>query len=358
MLRLPKQPGFVPPVCAGGVYAPKDKYMWDAWFWNTGEEWHMFHLQSDASITPDERHHQAEIGHATSQDLVTWQEQPTALKPGPEGSWDDLALWTGSIAKKDDTYYLFYTGRNHRNYWGQSIGVATSPDLTNWEKYEQNPILVPSGPYCAAAEGEACNFDSIPNWRDPSVHWDEATEQYVMVLCARRDGGESKYNAAIGLATSDDLLHWNLQDPLLSPGTFEMMETPQLVCHEGHYYLFFSAMGHHRPDGFGNYSGLHCYSSATLQGDYQPVNDDSRVMYEGQHIYAPRLIEHFEDNQYIAIGWLDGGWFEGRGEDPFIGRLSCPFLLELTPGDITILGYLEAEKGETDAEIIHPPEDS
>ena len=74
-----------------------DKWVWDFWLARSDGEHHIFYLQAPRSLeSPPRRHHHASIGHAVSRDLATWRVLPDALHPGPAGSWDDLATWTGS----------------------------------------------------------------------------------------------------------------------------------------------------------------------------------------------------------------------------------------------------------------------
>jgi predicted GH43/DUF377 family glycosyl hydrolase len=64
------------------------------------------------------------------------------LKPGPKGSWDDAVIFTGSVMKQGDTYYLYFTGRDSSSKKdGGAVGVATSKDLVNWTENPGNPIL-------------------------------------------------------------------------------------------------------------------------------------------------------------------------------------------------------------------------
>ncbi len=342
---------------AEGVYSPKDKYLWDAWFVQTEDEWHMFHLQSINEVDPLQRHHYAEIGHAVSKDCIEWEEMPVALEPDRKGKWDDLALWTGSIIEKDGIYYMFYTGRGRANFWGQYVGLATSTDLKTWERCEKNPVLRAGQYYCDVAEGVACNFNSVPAWRDPYVFYDVETEQYCMALCARLHSGENMYNGAVGLATSQNLIDWELQPALLAPNRYAEMEVPQVIVHNDKHYLFFSTWDHkYDPEwkeisGGGN--GLHCYMSDSLRGEYVPVNGNGVVFSEHQSIYAPRIIQHYKDDQFVAIGWLDGGWQEGQGEGQFVGRLSYPFLVELKEDSVSVVGFLDPRRGETTPEHIH-----
>ncbi|HEX7266280.1 MAG TPA: hypothetical protein VF256_02510, partial [Streptosporangiaceae bacterium] len=59
---------------------------------------HVFFLHAPRDLGhPDLRHHHAQIGHAVSQDLRSWEVLPTAVGPGPPGAFDDRATWTGSV---------------------------------------------------------------------------------------------------------------------------------------------------------------------------------------------------------------------------------------------------------------------
>src|SRR5688500_12515413 len=87
-----------------------DLWIWDSWIADDGGTYHLFFLQASRSLgDPHRRHTAARIGHATSTDLVEWEYRGIALGPAETG-WDDLALWTGSVARGDDgTWRLYYT---------------------------------------------------------------------------------------------------------------------------------------------------------------------------------------------------------------------------------------------------------
>jgi beta-fructofuranosidase len=90
------------------VFIPRDHFLWDYWFAprKPGEPYHLFYLRAPRSLPdPELRHGQAHIGHAVSDDLITWQELPEAFAPGAEGLWDDRAIWTGSIIVHQNRYY-------------------------------------------------------------------------------------------------------------------------------------------------------------------------------------------------------------------------------------------------------------
>ena len=77
------------------------------------------------------------VGFATSSDGINWQKHPDPLLYGTSG-WEHQVA-ASSLIKKNDTYYLYYTGRNIPNY---QIGVAISIDGINFTRYSENPILI------------------------------------------------------------------------------------------------------------------------------------------------------------------------------------------------------------------------
>ena len=99
------------------VFIPKEHYLWDFWLVSP-DEWrdaralyHLYYLQAPRSLhDPDLRHRVATVGHAVSPDLRRWMHRGTVLEAGLPGSWDDRAIWTGSVTIRDGLAYMFYTG--------------------------------------------------------------------------------------------------------------------------------------------------------------------------------------------------------------------------------------------------------
>lgn len=121
-------------------------------------------------------------GHATSKDLVKWEEQAIALAP------DELGyIFSGSaVVDKNNTsgfgdgkntpvvaiFTYHDPGKERENKIDiESQGIAFSLDNgKTWTKYEQNPVLKNPG---------------IKDFRDPKVIWDEAHQQWLLVLAAQ-----------------------------------------------------------------------------------------------------------------------------------------------------------------------------
>jgi beta-fructofuranosidase len=306
------------------AFRPPGAILWDPWFLAYRGEYHAFYLQVPVLEDPEQRHHDAvEIGHAVSEDLHRWRERPVALRPGPAGAWDSLALWTGCAVHDGTRFHLFYTGRCSSEFWLQRIGVAVSQDLDRWEKEPAFRLDPEPGHYSATASLNELGVP--PAWRDPWVFRDPQTGLWYMTLSART-ASERPHNACVALARSDDLRQWEVLPPLLTPGVYDEMELPQPIHHDGRWYLFFSTRGiHYRADWAGRHgrcSGLHCYVADDLLGEYRPVNGNGVVLDDADRRYGVRLVKRDGDD-YIAVGWLD--YDSGR----FVGAIGEPLRLRL-----------------------------
>ncbi len=320
-------------------YSPKDRWMWDCWFVKhdvpDGDgKWHMFYLQNIKMENPKDRHQvnpekadsPVTVGHAVSDNLIDWKEVGTAIEP-TKFSWDEVAIWTGSIVKKGDWYYKFYTGRNREDILVQKIGLAKSKDLMNWEKVE-GPVLEADNVFYHM-DNTRNNLDTVPAWRDPFVFKDPKTKKHFMTISARVKGEETEHNACLALAEAEDedLHKWKLHPPILAPGRYDEMETSQVVYHDDWYYLFFCShfRGYH-PNWaaeHGAWTGLHCYRAKELMGPYEPVNDNGVVMKNGKYVFGVRLLDK-EGNDYKSLGWL---YYDDDRD--FIGKLSKPFKIKI-----------------------------
>lgn len=127
------------------MFALPESWVWDFWFADDGEYYHLFFLYASKALRdPDARHYRASIGHAVSTDLTNWTRVEDALVRADTPAFDDLATWTGSVVRHPDgTWFLFYTGStcapNGKNV--QRIGYATSQDLITWDRAPDNPVL-------------------------------------------------------------------------------------------------------------------------------------------------------------------------------------------------------------------------
>ncbi|HVO73713.1 MAG TPA: hypothetical protein VMT35_06795 [Ignavibacteriaceae bacterium] len=124
------------------------------------------------------------VGLAISPDGIHWTRY--ACNPIITGEGWDLQIRPQSIIKKDGIYYMFFTGGTGHEC---KIGVATSSNGIDWEKYSGNPVMVAEKSW----EGYGVAF--------PSVIYEN--NEFAMVYQGILDE-----NTSFGLASSTDGLHW------------------------------------------------------------------------------------------------------------------------------------------------------
>lgn len=69
------------------------------------------------------------------------------LPRGDESAWDgeNGLVFAPHVIEHDETYYMFYSAADNERGRPNAIGLATSEDGINWEKFADNPILEPDG---------------------------------------------------------------------------------------------------------------------------------------------------------------------------------------------------------------------
>lgn len=80
------------------------------------------------------------IGYATSTDGIVWNKQGKVLDVSP-GAWDSSIVREPSVVKVGSTYHMWYGGTALWPYF--QIGHATSEDGVTWVK-DAKPVLTPS----------------------------------------------------------------------------------------------------------------------------------------------------------------------------------------------------------------------
>ena len=272
------------------MFALPESWVWDFWFADDGELYHLFFLHAPKSLKdPDARHHSASIGHATSPDLTSWTRVDDVVAHGRPGDCDMLATWTGSVTRHPDgSWFLFYTGArlvDGKNV--QAIAYATSPDLYAWDKQGQ----------VAGADGRWYEQLADKGWhdeafRDPWVFPDPHGDGWHLLITARGRTGPTDDRGVVGHCRSSDLRTWEVCPPLSEVGQgFGQLEVMHTVVVEGQPFLIFSCLAGDASaarKATGTTGGTWAAKAATVLGPYDVAG--AKLLADSS-LYVGRLVQ-------------------------------------------------------------------
>lgn len=273
-------------------------------------------------------------GHATSTDLLHWQDEPIALSPEP-GSYDEQGCWSGCAVDDGGVPTIIYTGVSQGR---QRPCLATSHDgLRSWQKYAGNPIIPTPPDIDLLGAGAVVDFRDHAIWREDGV-W------HMIIGSGLRGVG-----GAVLLYRSADLRSWEYLHPLcvgnLAQGapvsTGVMWECPQLLAAGDRHALVVSAYG----DGI-RYTLAMTGTYAQQRFTPQLIH---RLDYGDDYFYAPQALIDGQ-GRTLMWGWLtEGRTTEAQQADGWSGVMSLPRVVALGQGGALCLApapELEALRGE------------
>jgi beta-fructofuranosidase len=293
-----------------GVLRSLDEWIWDSWVADDGERYHLFFLKAPRALEdPALRHAAARIGHASSVDLVEWEVHPDALGPRSERGFDDLALWTGSVARGDDgVWRMYYTAINRegRDLRDQRIGLAESDDLMTWRRVADEPLVEPDPCwYRMLGDGSGAS----ETWRDPFVFRDADADAdgagWHMLITARDPTAERRFDGVLAHARSTDMRTWELAPPLTEAAGFGQLEVSQVRQIDGQWLLVFTC----HPDEQGEPRPF-CTWYVLGDSALGPWDVTQAKPFEDEpDLFAAPLIQR-RDGSWAFVGFLDGKAFE------------------------------------------------
>jgi beta-fructofuranosidase len=248
-------------------------------------------------------------GHATSEDLVTWRDEPVALAPDPDGP-DRDGCWSGCAVDDDGTPRVVYTGGAGREQL-PCLATATDDTLRRWTKDPGNPIIpaAPDDPEILETDDWAAEFRDHCVWREDGT-WYQLIGSGVTGV-----GG-----TALLYESDDGLRDWTYRGPVLTgdwPSAGVVWECPEVLF-------------------LGDRDLLHVSNGDNVDyfvGEMDTAAAEFRVEGSGRldygDFYAPQSLEA-GDGRTLTWGWIpetrdlsrqwDAGWS---------GMLSVPRVLDV-----------------------------
>lgn len=264
-------------------------------------------------------------GHATSKDLIFWNEHKVALQPDKNGvafsgsavvDWYNTSgfqkhpSWNSDGKLKNPAIVLIYTtvGGKHKANYGQSLAYSLDDGLS-WEKYTGSPVL----PYQKTGGGD----------RDPKVFWygsDRQNGKWIMPLYIKDN--------SFAIFSSKDLLHWE-----------KMSEIENLGCNECPDLIEFEVENQPNAKKWVFWGGAGCYMVGDFDGiRFIPETASLTVNYSGAD-YAGQTFSNIpeDDGRVVQMSWLRGG-YPGM---PFSQAMTIPRELKLkrTPEGPRLTSY-------------------
>ncbi|WP_439027589.1 GH32 C-terminal domain-containing protein [Haloarchaeobius sp. DT45] len=246
-------------------------------------------------------------GHAVSEDLIHWRDEPVALAPTPGGP-DHDGCWSGCAVVDDDgTPTLLYTGGAGHV---QLPCLATSRDgLRSWTKHHDNPIIeeAPTDIDILSTDDWEAEFRDHCVWREDG-YW------YQLI-----GSGVTEVGGTALLYRAETLREWEYVGPLLTgeDGHGTVWECPELL-------------------DFGEKQLLHVSNYDEVRyflGEAALSVPEFTTEYEGKldygEFYAPQSLST-SDGRELTFGWLpEARGMDAQWEAGWSGLMSLPRELDL-----------------------------
>lgn len=253
-------------------------------------------------------------GHATSKDLLHWQEQPIALYPDSLGYiFSGSTVWdehNSSKLGKDGKGPLVSIFTHHdpagekagkNNFQNESIAYSNDEGKT-WTKYPGNPVL---------------NNPGIRDFRDPKVSWYEPGKKWIMTL-ATAD--------RITFFSSPDLKKWTKESEFgqhlgAHGGVWECPDLFMLNFGSSHVWVLLVSINPGGPNG----GSATQYFTGNFDGNKFVTGDTSTKFIDyGTDNYAGVTFSN-TSNRKIFLGWMSNWQYAQQvPTDPWRSAMTLP----------------------------------
>jgi predicted GH43/DUF377 family glycosyl hydrolase len=233
------------------------------------------------------------IGHATSDDLRTWERDPAnpVFTPRDPPAWDSQAVEDPTVLVRDGSAHMLYAATAQRDPKSNSLGHAASPDGRTWTRNPDAPVLEPR---------------NSGSWEGRSVQNPGATVVDGTIHLVYGGSGQDESWQGVGHATSADLIRWSDRraDPILTPGPEDAWDStyladPCLVYEDDVAHLFYAGFdGSHWQVG-------HATSTDFETWEKDPTNPvvgyDHRSEWGYLHVGDPTVLRDGDDYHMVHV---------------------------------------------------------
>ncbi|KAI9678822.1 MAG: hypothetical protein M1817_005882 [Caeruleum heppii] len=311
-------------------FSPPTNFMNDpnGMFVDANGTWHLYYQYNPTATVAGNQH----WGHATSQDLYHWVNQPIAIYPDKDGD----AIFSGSAVIDVNNTSGFFPNQNNgvvaiytlntAKEQTQEIAYSTDGGYT-FTKYAQNPVI---------------SINST-QFRDPKVIYHAPTQTWVMVIAFAQE-------FVIGIYTSPNLKEWTHASNFSHHGLLGLQyECPnlQLIPMEGSnepMWIMTISINPGAPLG----GSITEYFPGSFDGKvFTAVDAAARIADFGKDNYAGQFFYGTPDGQNpISIAWASNWQYSqvvptGQLEG-FRSVMSLPRVNYLA--NVTRLGYTLVSK--------------
>jgi hypothetical protein len=292
------------------IFAPTGMAVMDFCVLRVEGMYHIFYHAMPEGPSPASQPANA-IYHATSPDLVHWDECPPAIMRGPEaregrGVWAPDVIWDAPHGQ----WRMFYAAAD--SLWVQRPCAAWSTDLYAWTKAESNPCFLPDSlQYYWAPSLEWSSF------RDPFLYFADGAWQMLSTAGLRLGGYPGTKRGIVHRAVSTDLENWTDAGPFWvhdgSTPLWHDLESPQYLVRGGWHHLFVTEQNvagvcHMVADTAGAWTmasrDIVDYGYAAEIDQFDPGVDIFSRYVIGRHLDSGDL---FYVARFDTLRWLDGG---------------------------------------------------
>lgn len=258
-------------------YEPNNAYFGDCMPFYHDDTFYVFHQRDARNPRPFEPF---EWSLATTKDFVHYEDKGVAIPKEGDDSPEQY-IFAGSVFEGNHKFHAIYTAYN-RDFAAQGkdaqvLMSAESDDLLNWKKTGKFVLPAPEG------------YDGN-DWRDPFILWEEESQQYIMILGARKLKGKQMRTGRTVWFTSKDLSEWHFEGDFWAPETFTMHEMPDLFKMGDWWYLLTTE--------YSERSKTIYRMSRSLKGPWIAPADDA---FDGRAYYAARSCS--DGKHRYLFGW-------------------------------------------------------